>query len=67
MTRNVVAVHEGTAADVARKTLLARGFLALPVRDDRGRLVGIVTKWHLLPRHAQRSARTPSGASWSGM
>lgn len=49
MTRNVVAVQESTPIDVARTTLLSRGFFALPVRDDRGRLVGIVTEADLLP------------------
>lgn len=56
MTRNVVAVQEGTPVEVARKTLLARGFLALPVRDDHGRLVGIVTEADLLRApHARRT------------
>ncbi|OLT00448.1 hypothetical protein BJF90_35255 [Pseudonocardia sp. CNS-004] len=56
MTRNVDAVHEGKPVDVARKTLLARGFFALPVRDDRGRLVGIVTEADLL--HDPADGRT---------
>ncbi|MEU2348488.1 CBS domain-containing protein [Modestobacter sp. NPDC049651] len=48
MTRDVVTVGPDTSARYAAEVLAERGFAALPVVDDDGRLVGIVTEADVL-------------------
>ena len=48
MTRRVVSVYPETSIDRARRVLTENRFSALPVVDDRHRLVGIITTLDLL-------------------
>jgi CBS domain-containing protein len=48
MTRDVVTVGPVTSAKSAAEVLVARGFAALPVLDDDGRLVGVVAEADVL-------------------
>jgi CBS domain-containing protein len=67
MTRNVVAVGPGTSAKSAGEVMAERGFAALPVVDDAGRLVGIVAEADVLRNripqdpllHLRRDAAAP--------
>jgi CBS domain-containing protein len=67
MTREVVTVGPDTSAKYAAEVMAGRGFAALPVVDDAGRLVGIVAEADVLrdrlpadPRlHARRDEETP--------
>src|SRR3954462_13179265 len=67
MTREVVTVGRDTSVKYAAEVLAERGFAALPVIDDDGRLVGIVAEADVLrdrlpadPRlHARRDEETP--------
>jgi CBS domain-containing protein len=70
MTREVVTVGPGTSAKYAAELMAARGFAALPVVDEEGRLVGIVAEADVLrdrmpadPRlHLRRDAGVPDAA-----
>jgi CBS domain-containing protein len=69
MTRPVVTVTTETTAKRAAKILAERGFTALPVVDDDGCLIGIVTEADLIrDRFPQdiRSAGHPDGRSEPG-
>jgi CBS domain-containing protein len=67
MTREVVTVGPETSAKYAAEVMADRGFAALPVLDDDGRLVGIVAEADVLrdrvpadPRlHARRDGAGP--------
>lgn len=50
MTREVVVVHPETPVGEVVRTLLGRNYRALPVVDDAGILVGIVTNTDLIER-----------------
>lgn len=50
MTREVVVVHPRTPLGEAVRTLLGRDYRALPVVDDAGTLVGILTNTDLIER-----------------
>jgi CBS domain-containing protein len=70
MTREVVTVGPGTSAKYAAELMAERGFAALPVVDEDGRLVGIVAEADVLrdrmpadPRlHLRRDAGVPEAA-----
>ncbi|OLT00449.1 hypothetical protein BJF90_35260 [Pseudonocardia sp. CNS-004] len=62
MTTQVLTAGEDWPVDQAAKELTGHGFTALPVVDDSGHLVGIVTEWHLLPDPlSDRRAHTVGG------
>ena len=50
MTTHVVSVRSDATVDQAVEIMLNRHFSGLPVVDDKGRLVGIVTEGDLLRR-----------------
>jgi CBS domain-containing protein len=50
MTRSVVAVHPDTPVGELVRMLLYRDYRALPVVDDGGRLIGMVTNTNLVER-----------------
>lgn len=68
MTRDVVTVRPDTSAKHAGELMAERGFAALPVVDDRNRLLGIVAEADVLrdripedPRlHARRDIERPA-------
>jgi CBS domain-containing protein len=70
MTRDVVTVGPETSAKYAAEVMADRGFAALPVVDDDGRLIGIVAEADVLrdrlpqdPRlHLRRDGGTPTQA-----
>ncbi|MGY1753385.1 CBS domain-containing protein [Blastococcus sp. SYSU D01042] len=57
MTRDVVTVGPDTSAKYAGELLAERGFAALPVVDDDGRLVGIVAEADVLRDRLPRDPR----------
>jgi len=60
MTRDVAVVHPDTTLLTAVKLMAARGISGLPVVDDRGRVVGMVSEADLLRWHegfTEREAR----------
>ncbi|MCU1686559.1 MAG: hypothetical protein JWQ81_7298 [Amycolatopsis sp.] len=57
MSAPVVSVTPGTPIKQAANLLAANGFTALPVLDDDGRLIGIVTEADLLRDRFPRDAR----------
>ena len=59
MTRRVVVVSPQTLLDYARRRLSENRFSALPVVDDRHRLVGIVSTLDLLRADAVPAAHRP--------
>jgi CBS domain-containing protein len=59
MTRPVVTVRPATPVRAAAALLSERGFTALPVVDDEGRLAGIVTEADLLRGRLRHDARSP--------
>jgi CBS domain-containing protein len=71
MTRDVVTVGPATSAKYAAQVMAERGFAALPVVDDTGRLVGIVAEADVLrdriPEdpllHLRRDAPAPRAAT----
>jgi CBS domain-containing protein len=65
MRRPVVCVHPGTAARDATALLVDNGFAALPVVDDDGCLIGIVTEADLL-RGTVRDTRYGLGRPATG-
>lgn len=50
MTRTVVSIHQDASVQEAARVLVERGISGLPVVDDEGRVVGIVTEGDLLKR-----------------
>src|ERR687887_889773 len=65
MTAAVVTVTPRTGLKQAAALLVERGFTALPVVDDQGRLAGIVTEADLMPLESVPDPRThilPPGA-----
>ena len=60
MTTRVVSVAPGTALDHVRYVLTENRFSALPVVDDRYRLVGIVTTFDLLRADTDSDERPAS-------
>jgi CBS domain-containing protein len=56
--RQVEWVHESDPADLAANLLNHRTYTALPVVDDEGRLVGLVSEADL---------KWPSGVDWTGV
>jgi CBS domain-containing protein len=67
MTRPAVTVTTGTPVPLAAALLSARGFTMLPVVDEAGRLIGVVTEADLLrDRIAPDPRRTPPAARTSG-
>jgi CBS domain-containing protein len=60
MTTRVVSVSPGTSLDHVRYVLTENRFSALPVVDDRYRLVGIVTTFDLLRADTESAERPPS-------
>jgi CBS domain-containing protein len=50
MTRNVVTVPSGTSLDVVAELMLARGLSRIPVLDESGHLIGIVSKTDLVEK-----------------
>jgi CBS domain-containing protein len=59
MTRPVVTVPPGTPVRAVAALLSGRGFTALPVVDDAGGLVGIVTEADLLRDRLRHDPRSP--------
>lgn len=57
MTREVVTVGPDTSAKYAGELLVERGFAALPVVDDDGRLTGIVAEADVLRNRLPRDPR----------
>lgn len=58
MSTNVVTVQPDTPAHAVAETLLKHGISAVPVVDDKGAPVGIVSEGDLMPRNeAAREAR----------
>lgn len=57
MTRDVTAVHPETTLLVAVKLMAARGISGLPVVDERGSVVGMVSEADLLRWHEGFSER----------
>lgn len=60
MTTRVVSVSPGTSLDRVRYVLAENRFSALPVVDDRYRLVGIVTTFDLLRADTESDERPPA-------
>lgn len=63
MTTRVVSVAPGTALDHVRYVLAENRFSALPVVDDRYRLVGIVTTFDLLRADTESGERPSSSVA----
>jgi CBS domain-containing protein len=61
MTANVVTVGQGTDVTSIARTLIERGISAVPVVDEAGHLVGIVSEGDLMRR---AEAGTDRQASW---
>lgn len=57
MTREVVTVGPSTSAKYAGEVMAERGFAALPVVDDDGRLIGIVAEADVLRDRLPRDPR----------
>lgn len=60
MTTNVVTVTGQTDVRMIAQRLLERGISAVPVVDDRGRLIGIVSEGDLMRRVESGTERQPS-------
>lgn len=65
MSAPVVTVTPRTPVRAAVRTMLDRHISGLPVLDDEGRLVGIVTEADLLPKAAEPKATQPL-LNWFG-
>jgi CBS domain-containing protein len=61
MTKTVVSVKPTVAIQLAAHTLTQRGFTALPVVNEAGDLVGIVTEADLIRDRFPADPSTPSG------
>ena len=67
MTHPVITVTDTAGVGEAAQILISHGFTALPVLDDDGRLIGIVTEADLLrdpgsgPRRGDRTTTLPAG------
>lgn len=48
MTTEVVTVHPDDSLEVVKRLLFEKHFHHLPVVDDDGKLVGIITSWDLI-------------------
>src|SRR3954466_11342417 len=59
MTRDVFTLDASTPAETAAAELSVRGFTGAPVRDARGRLVGVLSRSDLMdPERTQGSLET---------
>lgn len=54
MTRNVITVRPATPIQEAARTLVAHGISGVPVVDDGGRVVGLLSEGDLILRHKPR-------------
>ena len=63
MTKTVVSVKPTVAIQLAAHTLTQRGFTALPVVNEAGDLVGIVTEADLIRDRFPADPSTPSGVT----
>jgi len=61
MSSPAVTISSASTVQHAASTLRSRGFTALPVRDDDGRLVGIVTEADILDGRVEPDARRATG------
>lgn len=58
MTRNIVSVGPKVGLQEIARALLSAGVGAVPVVDDDGRPIGVVSEWDLIGQHApEREAR----------
>jgi CBS domain-containing protein len=64
MTSKVITVKPGTPVAEIAALLLEHRISALPVVDNKGRLVGIVSEANLLRRYEIGTDRARSGESW---
>ena len=58
MTRTVITVHPGTSAQQAAQLMTDNGVASLPVLDDDGRVVGIVSESDLIRGRMPHDPRT---------
>jgi CBS domain-containing protein len=58
MTRTVVTVTATTSVPEAATLLASHGFTALPVVDDDGALIGLLTEVDILPTHGSLRRRS---------
>jgi CBS domain-containing protein len=65
MVRNVISVHPDTSLRTATELMLEHGISGLPVVDEAGRLVGMLSKTdlvrHRLDEDSEASVSLPSG------
>src|SRR6478752_7205998 len=61
MSSPAVTISSASSVQHAADTLRSRGFTALPVLDDDGRLVGIVTEADILDGRVEPDARRSTG------
>ncbi|GLY67786.1 CBS domain-containing protein [Amycolatopsis taiwanensis] len=64
MTTEVIAVCEGTLVSEVARTMDGRRISALPVTDDRQRVVGVVSQADLLPRRMGSPLGWLSQTAW---
>jgi CBS domain-containing protein len=57
MTSPAVSISSAASVDHAARTLRTRGFTALPVLDDDGRLIGIITEADVLEGRVEPDER----------
>uniref|UniRef100_A0A7C2BGR9 CBS domain-containing protein n=1 Tax=Thermomicrobium roseum TaxID=500 RepID=A0A7C2BGR9_THERO len=56
MTSNVIAVHPDTTLDEIAQTLVAHRITGVPVVDDDGRVLGIVSEFDLIAKRGRTAA-----------